>query len=293
MPPLQPVIKSYPPRGPLQQYRLTAPAAFVCFRCHHPKKSRLWSLYKSDWSHALCNGCYGRLLSIYEVEAGTSPDDERAAALASVVATLVSADDAHRALSLNALAVERSRHLSPQAQRFLGTAEYIARALAGRTDLDWSAAVIGLCKAVETEFVARLIDQLRVHVGGVDLTADETDAQLGRVARYCSGQRPDAPELGAVRMFLETAAHSKDRAGRSALIEVLRNRLAQWPYSGWLLDRDGALRSLAELTASYRNRAAHLDELTESDYDGCFDLVVGEGGILWNLINATRPRVQR
>jgi hypothetical protein len=87
------IEKVYPPRGPLQQYRLAQSAAFSCFRCGQPKKSKLITVYRDDWSRRLCNGCYGRLLSIYEVKAGPAPDDERADALASVLMGLVSKDE--------------------------------------------------------------------------------------------------------------------------------------------------------------------------------------------------------
>lgn len=290
MPPLQPVVKTYPPRGSLQQFRLAAPTAFVCFRCQSAKKSRLWCLYRGDWERPLCNGCYGRLLSLYEVAAGTGADDERAAALGELVANLVRTEDVRRALLLNSVASERARHLSDQSQRFLGTAEYIARSLAGRTDLDWSAAIIGLCKAVEAELLVRLIEPLRGRAQSLDLDADESDPQLGRVARYCSGQSATPPELGAIRMFVETAVHSKERASRSLLIGLLRSQVGDWPYSDWLLARDGVVTALSKLTTAYRNPAAHLETLNEGDYAACFSLVVGEGGILWHLVNATLPR---
>ena len=31
--------------------------------------SKLITVYRGDWSKRLCNGCYGRLLSIYEIKA--------------------------------------------------------------------------------------------------------------------------------------------------------------------------------------------------------------------------------
>lgn len=76
------VTKRYPPRGPLQQFRFAESTAFNCFRCGDPKKSKLITVYNGDWSKRLCNGCYGRLLSLFEIKAGTAPDDEKAAELA-------------------------------------------------------------------------------------------------------------------------------------------------------------------------------------------------------------------
>lgn len=50
------VTKTYPPRGPLQQYRFAEGTAFRCFRCGDTKKSKLITIYSGDWSRKLCNG---------------------------------------------------------------------------------------------------------------------------------------------------------------------------------------------------------------------------------------------
>src|SRR5271166_3574973 len=97
MPPV-PAIKTYPPRGPLQQFRLERAVPFTCFRCGQDKKSKLQSVYDGDWSRTLCNGCYGRLLSIYEVQAGTESDNAKAERLAAQLVELVSEADARDAL---------------------------------------------------------------------------------------------------------------------------------------------------------------------------------------------------
>ncbi len=72
------IVKTYPVRGPMQQHRLAASTAFHCFRCGASKKSKLVTVFGGEWSKILCNGCYGRLLSIYEIKAGTKEDDQRA-----------------------------------------------------------------------------------------------------------------------------------------------------------------------------------------------------------------------
>ncbi len=77
--------KAYSPRGPLQQFRFNEATAFKCVRCGQSKKSKLITVYSGDWSRRLCNGCYGRLLSLYEIKAGTGPADERADKLAAVL----------------------------------------------------------------------------------------------------------------------------------------------------------------------------------------------------------------
>ena len=63
------VIKVYPARGPLQQYRVRAATAFRCFRCGRAKISKLVTVFAGDWAQLLCNGCYGWLLSVYNVKA--------------------------------------------------------------------------------------------------------------------------------------------------------------------------------------------------------------------------------
>jgi hypothetical protein len=91
------VTKRYPSRGPLQQFRFAETTAFTCFRCSTSKKSKLITVYNRDWSKRLCNGCYGRLLSRYEIKAGTAPDDERAENLAAALLLMVSREDQRQA----------------------------------------------------------------------------------------------------------------------------------------------------------------------------------------------------
>ncbi len=288
--PLQRVIKEYPRRGSIQQFRLESAVSFACFRCQQAKKSKLMTVYRGNWDRVLCNGCYGRLLSLYDVAAGTEQDDAKAAQLSEMLVQLVSEEEARRGLALNRIAAGRTEHLSNPAKRFLGTGEFIAQILEGRTDLDWSAAILGLCKAVEAEFIARVIEPLRA--APLDLSEDITDPQLGRVARYCSGIQEAPPELGAIRMLLDTAAHSKSRLHSSPLLGLLKAAFADWPHAGWLTAEPGAPSALNELTAVYRNRAAHLGELGAAEYNACFELVAGDNGILWNLITATSTRRQ-
>jgi hypothetical protein len=290
--PLQAITEAYPRRGPMQQYRMETATAFHCFRCGAAKKSKLLTVYASDWNKLLCNGCYGRLLSIYDIKAGTGPDEEKSEALADLLLAMVSEDQVRRAAERARISERRAVLLSPQAVRFISTAEYVAGSLDAGPSLDWSPAVIGLCKALELELVQRVIEPLRRLSASADLSADISDKDLGRVARYCSGRMPVPPEIGAIRHFLQTAAHSRERIGRSQLLQSLKRLLSDWPRSPWLLDDSGALAALSLVTARFRNRAAHTDELTKADYQACFDLVAGDEGILWTLVSATADRKQ-
>lgn len=91
------VTKRYPTRGPLQQWRFAEATAFACFRCGRTKRSKLISVYMDDWSRRLCNGCYGRLLSLFNIKSGTRPEDERARELADALLSTVSLDDQRQA----------------------------------------------------------------------------------------------------------------------------------------------------------------------------------------------------
>lgn len=57
------VIKAFPPRFQLQQFRLASATDFSCARCETKKKSKLIAVEGGDWDKSLCNGCYGALLA--------------------------------------------------------------------------------------------------------------------------------------------------------------------------------------------------------------------------------------
>src|SRR5262245_28550464 len=151
------LTKTYPPRGPLQQVRFADSTAFRCFRCSETKKSKLITVYGRDWSKRLCNGCYGRLLSLYEIKAGTAPDDHKAEDLAGALLSAVAADDQRQAERLFRASERRAEHLAPESVRFIASAQFTARQLQSDPQLEWSPAVIGLCKAVEAEIVFRIL----------------------------------------------------------------------------------------------------------------------------------------
>ncbi|MFP3901019.1 MAG: hypothetical protein ACLFXM_09185 [Acidimicrobiia bacterium] len=284
------VTKIYPQRGPMQQYRVATATSFACFRCGRTKTSKLVTVFRGEWGNLLCNGCYGRLLSLHEVRRGASDASEVTDALADELLALLSRDEARRAEELLRVREARSQLLEPKALRLLATAEYVAVHLSNATGLDWSAAVIGLCKAVEIEVVGRVVDPLIAATAGADLALDVTDKDLGRVAKYCAGRSAKPPELGAIRHFLATAANSKERQASSPLLSAFRDVLRRWPLGDWLMDPAGAPATLEALTMTYRNPAAHTEELTDVDYRQCADFVLGDTGVLWSLIVATTPR---
>src|SRR5262249_13910539 len=120
------VTKTYPRRGPLQQFRFAEATAFSCFRCGQTKKSKLITVYNTDWSKRLCNGCYGRLLSLYEIKAGTAADDQRAEDLASALLSAVAVDEQRQAERLFTASETRAVQLSGESVRFVARAEHVA-----------------------------------------------------------------------------------------------------------------------------------------------------------------------
>lgn len=284
------VTKTFPARGPLQQYRVATATSFVCFRCGSAKTSKLVTVFRGDWNRLLCNGCYGRLLSLHEVRRGAAGVSEVTDALAEELLSLLSKDETRRAEELVRVREARSDLLQPKALRLIATAEYVAAQLSNATDLDWSAAVIGLCKAVEIEAVIRIVDPLAAAAAGADLAEDVADKDLGRVAKYCAGRAAKPPELGAIRHFLVTAANSQGRQASSPLLAAFRAVLLPWPLGDWLMSAAGAPAALDAVAMAYRNPAAHTEELTESDYQQCAEFILGGRGVLWSLVAATTPR---
>lgn len=282
------VTKTYPQRGSLSQYRLAQSLSFACFRCGRDKTSKLVAVLDNNAARLLCNGCYGFLVSIYEIKAGEGSTTDKADRLTDQLVQLVSADERRQVEAALLKKEDQAANLDPSSLRMLATSEFVADGLAGKTEFDWSAAVIGLCKAVELEMVVRLVEPLRAACQGLDLRPEVSDKDLGRMAGYCAG-KTKPPELGAVRHTLQTLANSKHRVATSALAEGLRSLMATWPRSDWLLRPDGALKHLQDLT-TYRNSAAHIDELDDHDYRKCRELVVGNPGFLWHFVLATTSR---
>lgn len=154
---------------------------------------------------------------------------------------------------------------------FLHTADTLAEALR-EYDLDWSPAVIMLCKAFEKETNVRLLIPLREKTSGRDLKADISDEDLGRIARFCSAAG-QPPELGTLGHFLNTAIHSKRRRASSILLQSFYELVSGWPRSQWLVDKLGLAAALKKLTKEFRNPAAHIEKLEERDFDNCRNFV--------------------
>lgn len=287
------VTKTYPRRGPLQQFRCIEATSFRCFRCTQAKKSKLITIHSGDWTRKLCNACYGFLLSIYNVKAGTDADDKRADLLAKALLSMVDAAEQRQAERALRASERRANHLCKEALRFLSTSEHVAEHLASDKNLEWSPAVIGLCKAVEAEVLSRVILPLASLLVDHDLDDDRRDKDLGRIAGFCAAPHGRSPELGAFAHFLQTAVHSKRRRQTSPTIARFLQLVSQWTGSTWLLSPDGLYPALQSLTTRFRNPAAHVQELGRNDYVACRELVVGTNGMLWQLVLSTEGHKRR
>jgi hypothetical protein len=287
--PLENITKEYPKRGPLGQFRFEKSLSFSCFRCGTSKTSKLITIYNNDWSKKLCNGCYGGLLFIYEVKAGETEIDEKAERLVEVLIKLVDDSKLRTQSEKIKLKSNKTIHLSPKSLRFFATAEYVAETLNKEANLDWSPAIIGLCKAFELELTEQFIDPLKEFCRGINFnTYDLKDKDFGKIASYCSGKPMKSPELGVVNHFLMTAINSKERLETSDFLQLgFKGYLNKLPNHNWIIDKSGLIKGIQTLTANFRNKAAHTDELNEEDYQKCKELVFGDNGIIWDLILST------
>ena len=77
----------------------------------------------------LCNGCYGLLLSLYEIKSGTNTDNERAEALAAFLFEMAASEDVAAPTNFFVHQKSAPERLSAEASRFIATAEFVASQL--------------------------------------------------------------------------------------------------------------------------------------------------------------------
>jgi hypothetical protein len=184
--------------------------------------------------------------------------------------------------------------LTTTAQRFVRTAQELARHLHGQTGFDWSGPVMGICAAFEVESIQRLIEPLGVELRAGPIPDDDVeDKDIGRITKYCVGLAERPPEIGTIGRFLQLVGTSKRRMATSPTLQAFKSLLAGWRGGDWLIDRAGGVAAFDELTRLFRNRAAHTDEITETDFEECRQFVTGSDGILWKLVRATGSATNR
>lgn len=281
------IIKSYPQRGPLRQYRAATATAFMCLRCLQPKTAKLVATINNESSQLLCNSCYGFLLSVWNIRAGEQEDAERDNALLHCLASAVTAAEVERGRALLLARQTLASSLSADSSTLLSTAEAVGAGLVSwrATDLDWSVATLPLCKAVEIEVVRRVAQPLKNATQGIDLAADAS-GKLKPMVNYC--RYPDKHlMLGQITTFLEGV--TAQEAARGPLAQAMRSIARTWPGSDWLFEANGLPAALKALRNNYRNRAAHTEILHKDQFDACSALVIGPQGVLWRLLASTRP----
>lgn len=290
--PLEKIVKEYPKRGPLSQFRFDKSISFSCFRCGQTKTSKLITTYNNDWDKRLCNSCYGRLLSIYDIKAGQTAIDEKVEQLLEVLIKLVDENHIREKTAKLNLKSNKTNYLTSTALRFYATSECVAETLTKEPNLDWSPAVIGICKAFELELIERFINPLREFCKTVQFSEEDLkDKDFGKIASYCSGKPMKSPELGVVNHFISTAVNSKERLETSSFLKFgFKNFINRLPKNSWIIDKHGLGNGIQTLTTNFRNKAAHTDELDEQDYLNCKKLVFGDEGIIWDLIVSTEKK---
>jgi hypothetical protein len=238
----------------------------------------------------LCNGCYGYLLSIWEIRAGTQPDAERDNDLLHVLTSAITAAQVEQGRAVLLARETRANALSTETQTLLSTAEAVHAGLVPwqATDLDWSVAVLPLCKAVEVE-VGRLIAlPLREATRGLDLGPDAAQNKLKAMVSYCRSAGGSSMMLGPFISFLEGV--TAPGAAHGPLAVAVRAISRAWPHAGWLFDPDGLAAALDQLRRRYRNPAAHIEILDRAAFEECSTFVAGPDGLLWHLLLSTRPQ---
>jgi hypothetical protein len=182
--------------------------------------------------------------------------------------------------------------LSDFTRRCIKSAEWIADQFNSEPDFEWSCAVLPLCKGLENEIHEKMLSPLRQASAGESLKHDCDDKDFARVAKYCAGRTKTPPEMGSFAWFLGTAINSKSRRERSQLLRIFFHLIAAMANQSWLLSTNGLLLAINEVTQRFRNPAAHLETLTRIHYQECQEFLIGENGVLWALIEATRQSPQ-
>ena len=246
------LTKTYPARGPLRQFRFAESSAFRCFRCGNTKKAKLIAVYSEDWSRKLCNGCYGRLLSIYDIKAGTEPDHSRADQLANLLSALITVDQKREADREFCLADRRSEALSAEARHFIATAEYVAGHLETQANLEWSPAVIGLCKAIEMEVVSRVVIPLKTVAASEDLYEDKQDRDMNdsSSSRTCHTGFQYTP-VASIATCVQPASVSQAASSSRPAVVVANSRCSVVTF------RPAAMRTHAFTHREWTSNPAH------------------------------------
>lgn len=284
--PLEKIIKSYPKRGPLSQFRFEKIVSYVCFRCNRTKTSKLISICNDNWELKLCNGCYGRLISLYEIHTGKDNEEEK---IEKIVENIFNTQKQFSE-SLNILIenyTKKNSQLNELTIKYLATADFLGKKLPKDNFIEWSPAIMCLCKSVESELISKIFLPLKKIALENSYKSNFEDKRTIRIEKFVSGNTDVSPELGTISFLFNLLANSEEWKKNNKLFNIIKIFLEKKPFSEWFYSKNGASKSLDELCKKYRNISAHISDLTKDDFDKCYLIVNGKDGILEKIFLAS------
>ena len=185
------------------------------------------------------------------------------------------------------------KFLSPEARRFIGTAEYLYERMVDKDDLDFSPLIIELVKSFEYECIFGFVEPMKDRATNAILTEGEVridcqDKDFGRIAKYVFSREVKPPELGTLSYTLTTFIHSKKRVQESKFLGILGDHISSYRDKDYFINPERFVAHVSKLTRSYRNPAAHLDSMSKQTFEECRAMLMDAGGVLWQLVTASR-----
>lgn len=185
------------------------------------------------------------------------------------------------------------KFLSPDARRFIGTAEYLYEQMADRDDLDFSPLIVELVKSFEHECIIGFVESLRTRATNTiftenDVCSDNKDTDFGYVAKFVFGYETRPPELGKISHALTTFIHSKKRIKESKFLGILDVHISSCRDKDYFIDEKRFVAQVLKLTKSYRNPAAHIGYMSKQAFEECRKMLLDADGALWQLVTAIK-----
>jgi hypothetical protein len=271
----------------LSQFRFEKAVSFICFRCAAAKTSKSITICNENWDYKICNGCYGYLLSIHNIKNSTDPDEKKFEALDKCIEQLAR-DYKSRIIAFRNKLDKSKSEFEDSTRRFLATAACLEEDLPKGEFLEWSPAVLCLCKAVENELINKFLIPMRNF--GLDMATDKSDPRTKRVDQFLSRETDTPPELGGISFYINLVAKSSSYRDKAASAPLLKTYSEKRPFFDWYTRGGGAASDIETIVTKFRNRAAHISELAHDDFQECKELVLGSEGILSNILRASQPK---
>lgn len=288
------IVRRYPPRGNLQLIRYDSNAPFECWRCRKTKVSKLQAIVSLEQPRTICNACYGYLLSLAEIKVQDIEPWLKVEQIHALTLKEVPAKVAAQAAEKQARRRKQYwKFLSPEARRFIGTAEYLYEQMADRDDLDFSPLIIELVKSFEYECIIGFVEPMKDKATNVLLAESEVridcqDKDFGRIAKYVFGRDVKPPELGTIAYTLTTFIHSKKRIQESKFLRILDAHISSCRDRDYFINQERFVAHASKLTQLYRNPAAHVGFMSKQTFEECMAMLMDAGGVLWQLVTAIR-----